>query len=62
MNRDFPLEERLRLEEDFGQEEDLVAWKFAREAADYWRHKIEELEHVAGFGEAVSGCEARGGG
>ena len=26
-------------EEDFEQEEDLMAWKFAQEAVDYWRHK-----------------------
>jgi hypothetical protein len=48
-------------EEDFEQEEDLMAWKFAQEAADYWRHKIEELEHAAGFSEAVSGSDSRGG-
>jgi hypothetical protein len=41
-------------EEDFEQEEDLMAWKFAQEAPDYWRHKIEELEHAAGLSEAVS--------
>lgn len=34
-------------EEDFGQEEDLMAWKFAKEAAEYWRQKIEELERAA---------------
>lgn len=34
-------------EEDFGQEEDLMAWKFAQEAAEYWRQKIEELERAA---------------
>ena len=33
--------------EDFGQEEDLMAWKFAKEAAEYWRQKIEELERAA---------------
>ncbi|HWR21340.1 MAG TPA: hypothetical protein VN444_05705 [Verrucomicrobiae bacterium] len=34
-------------EENFGQEEDLMAWKFAKEAAEYWRQKIEELERAA---------------
>lgn len=34
-------------EEDFEQEEDLMAWKFAQQAADYWREKIEELERAA---------------
>ena len=34
-------------EEDFEQEEDLMAWKFAIEAAEYWRQKIEELERAA---------------
>lgn len=39
--------------EDFEQEEDLMAWKFAQEAADYWRQRIEELERAAGLGEAL---------
>ena len=47
-------------EEDFQQEVDLMAWKFAQEAADYWRHKIEELEHAAGFGAAVSRFDSSG--
>lgn len=34
-------------EEDFEQEEDMMAWKFAEEAAEYWRQKIEELERAA---------------
>jgi len=34
-------------EEDFEQEEDLMAWKFAQQAADYWREKIEELGRAA---------------
>jgi len=48
-------------EEDFEQEEDLMAWKFAQEATDYWRLKIEELEHAAGLSEAVSRSDSRGG-
>jgi hypothetical protein len=40
-------------EEDFAQEEDLMAWKFAQDAADYWRQKTEELKRVAGAGEAI---------
>ena len=40
-------------EEDFGQEEDLLAWKFVREAAAYWQGKIEELERVAGGRETL---------
>ena len=47
-------------EEDFQQEEDLMAWKFAQEATDYWRHKIEELEHAAGLGATVSGSDSSG--
>ncbi len=41
-------------EEDFQQEEDLMAWQFAHEAAEYWRHLIDELEHAAAFGQTVS--------
>jgi hypothetical protein len=40
-------------QERFEQEEDLMAWKFASEAAAYWRQKIEELEHAAGSGQAI---------
>ena len=40
-------------EEFFEQEEDLMAWKFAQDAAEYWRQKVEELEHVAGTGRAI---------
>jgi hypothetical protein len=47
-------------DEDFEQEEDQMAWKFAQEATDYWRHKIEEVEHAAGLGTAVSGFDSRG--
>jgi len=39
--------------EDFEQEEDLMAWKFAQEAADYWRQRIEEVERATGAGEAL---------
>lgn len=41
-------------EEDFQQEEDLMAWKFAQEATEYWRQRVEELEHAAGIDQAVS--------
>jgi hypothetical protein len=40
-------------EEDFAQEEDLMAWKFAQNAADYWQQKTEELKRAAGAGEAI---------
>lgn len=30
-------------EEDFGQEDDLMAWKFVQESAQYWKQKIKEL-------------------
>ncbi len=51
----FQRREEARVnEEDFQQEEALMAWKFAQEAAEYWRQTIEELEHAAGFGQAVS--------
>lgn len=30
--------------EDFEQEDDLMAWKFAQESAQYWKEKIEELK------------------
>ena len=40
-------------EEDFAQEEDLMAWKFAQDAANYWRQKTEELKRVAGADEAI---------
>ena len=54
---DFATSQRLvetRMhEEDFAQEEDLMAWKFAQDAAEYWRQKTEELKRVAGAGEAI---------
>jgi hypothetical protein len=40
-------------EEEFVQEEDLMAWKFAQDAANYWRQKTEELKRAAGTGEAI---------
>ena len=40
-------------EENFAQEEDLMAWKFAQDAAEYWRRKTEELKRAAGAGEAI---------
>src|SRR5687768_8869286 len=39
-------------EEDFEREEDLMAWQFAQEAAEYWRRMIEKLEYAVGAGEA----------
>ena len=36
------VEEKMG-EEDFGQEDDLMAWKFAQESAQYWKQKIKEL-------------------
>ena len=33
--------------------EDLMAWKFAQAAANYWRQKTEELKRVAGADEAI---------
>jgi hypothetical protein len=39
--------------EDFEQEEDLMAWKFAQDAATYWRQKTEELKRAAGASEAI---------
>jgi len=33
-------------QEDFQKEDDLMAWKFAKEGAEYWRLKIEEIENV----------------
>lgn len=31
-------------EENFGEEEDFMAWKFADEGAAYWREKVERLK------------------
>jgi hypothetical protein len=39
--------------EDFAQEEALMAWKFAQDAAAYWRQKTEELKRAAGAGETI---------
>ena len=46
------IEARMH-EEDFAQEEDLMAWKFAQDTAEYWRQKTEELKRAAGAGEAI---------
>ena len=46
------VETRMQ-EENFAQEEDLMAWKFAKDAAEYWRQKTEELKRAAGAGEAI---------
>jgi len=37
------LEQKVENEE-FEQEDDLVAWKFAQESAQYWKEKLEELK------------------
>jgi hypothetical protein len=39
--------------EDFEQEDDLMAWKFAQDAADYWRQASEELKRATGVGETI---------
>lgn len=31
-------------EENFGEEEDYMAWKFAEEGMAYWREKVERLK------------------
>jgi hypothetical protein len=46
------IETRLNAE-DFEQEDDLMAWKFAQDAADYWRQTSEELQRAAGAGETI---------
>jgi len=33
-------------EEDFSEEDDLMAWRFAKEGAEFWRKKLEELKSV----------------
>ena len=33
-------------EEDFEEEDDLMAWKFAKEGAEFWLKKLEELKSV----------------
>lgn len=40
-------------EEDFAQDEELMAWQFAKEAAEYWRRKVEELEGAVRSSEAI---------
>jgi len=51
---DFQRMVEMRVNEEvFEQEEDLMAWKFAKEAAEYWRNLIEELGHAAGSGKAI---------
>jgi hypothetical protein len=47
------LVETRENEEDFAQAEDLIAWRFAQDATDYWRQKTEELKLAAGDGEAI---------
>ena len=37
------LEQKVENEE-FEQEDDLMAWKFAQESAQYWKEKIVELK------------------
>ena len=33
-------------EEDFAEEDDLMAWKFAKEGAEFWLNKLGELKSV----------------
>ena len=37
------LEQKMENEE-FEQEDDLMAWKFAQESAQYWKEKVVELK------------------
>lgn len=46
------VETRLNAE-DFEQEDDLMAWRFAQDAADYWRRTSEDLQRAAGSGETI---------
>jgi hypothetical protein len=46
------VETRVK-EENFEQEEDLMAWKFAQDAADYWRQTSEELKRAAEVGKTI---------
>jgi hypothetical protein len=39
--------------EDFEQEDDLMAWKFAQDAADYWQRASEDLKRDTGVGETI---------
>jgi hypothetical protein len=36
-----------RVEEVFDEEDDLMAWRFAKEAAEYWELKVKELGRAA---------------
>jgi hypothetical protein len=46
------VETRVK-EENFEQEEDLMAWKFAQDAVGYWQQKTEELKRATGSGETI---------
>lgn len=39
--------ETTKEDENFDEEEDFMAWKFAKEAIDYWQEQIETLENAA---------------
>lgn len=39
--------ENTKGDENFDEEEDFMAWKFAKGAIDYWREQIEILENAA---------------
>lgn len=43
------FEEKIaaQIEENFVEEEDFMAWKFAEEGAAYWREKVESLKREA---------------
>ncbi len=51
------VEARMQAE-DCAQEDDVMAWKFAQDAAAYWRQKTEELKRAAGTGTVArrNGC------
>ncbi len=40
------FESRIQTQEveNFEEEEDYMAWKFAEEGANYWREKVEQLK------------------
>jgi len=40
----FEKKIKAQPEENFGEEEDFMAWKFAEEGVAYWREKVERLK------------------
>ena len=39
--------ERRKHTEDFEEEDDLMAWRFAQENLRYWREKLREIEECS---------------